>query len=292
MRTISLKTLSMAAALAAVLGAAAGGGGGEARAETTLEKARNAGYIRVGFPNQVPYAYATEKGKLTGADAELARMVVERMGIKEMDGVLTEFASLIPGLKAGRFDVVLAMFVNPKRCAEIAFAEPIYGIGQALVVKQDNPKKIMSYDDLISRDDVTFAIMSGAVQGIYAKKLNIPEARVKAFPDGPSAVAAVGTGRADAFGISSLSAQRLVEAAGDGAGVELVAGFADPVIDGKPARGYGAFGFRQADKDLLAAFNETLEGILGSPEHLATIKEFGFAEYNLPDKKTADLCAG
>lgn len=279
-------------AFVAMVGALIIAGVAGAAAETTLEKARTDGFIRVGFPNQVPYAYATEEGKLTGADAELARMVVERMGIKVMDGVLTEFASLIPGLKAGRFDVVLAMFVNPKRCAEIAFAEPIYGIGQALVVKQGNPKKIMSYDDLVSREDVQFAIMSGAVQGIYAKKLNIPEARVLSFPDGPSAVAAVGTGRADAFGISSLSARRLVEAAGSGAGVEIVSGFKDPVIDGKPARGYGAFGFRKADEDLLAEFNRALKEILGSPEHIATIKEFGFAEDNLPDKTTAELCSG
>ena len=289
MRVLDMKAM---AATAAVIGALMLSGGTAAVAQTTLEKARSEGYIRVGFPNQVPYAYATAKGQLTGADAELARMVVEHMGIGEMDGVLTEFASLIPGLKAGRFDVVLAMFVNPKRCVEIAFAEPIYGIGQALVVQAGNPKQIMSYDDLIQRDDVTFAIMSGAVQGIYAKKLDIDEDRVMAFPDGPSAVAAVGTGRADAFGISSLSARRLVEAAGENAGVELVSGFMDPVIDGKPARGYGAFGFRHQDEDLLAAFNAALDEILGSPEHLETIMGFGFAEDNLPDKSTAELCAG
>jgi polar amino acid transport system substrate-binding protein len=287
MKRFNLKLIRVVAAVVGALAISVG-----ALAETTLEKAKSNGYVRVGFPNQVPYAYATAKGQLTGADAELARMVVERMGIGEMDGVLTEFASLIPGLKAGRFDVVLAMFVNPKRCAEIAFAEPIYGIGQALVVQKGNPKSIMSYDDLISRDDVKFAIMSGAVQGIYAKKLNIPEGRVMGFPDGPSAVAAVGTGRADAFGISSLSARRLVEAAGPDAGVELVSGFKDPVIDGKAARGYGAFGFRKEDADLLAEFNAALSDILGSPEHLETIKSFGFAEDNLPDKKTAELCAG
>ena len=289
MRLISMKMLTAATSLAAAFMVA---GGADVMAETTLEKAKSNGYIRVGFPNQVPYAYATMKGKLTGADTELARMVFKSMGIKEMDGVLTEFASLIPGLKAGRFDGVLAMFVNPKRCKEIAFAEPIYGIGQGLVVKKGNPKKIMSYDDLISRNDLKFAIMSGAVQGIYAKKLNIPKARVMGFPDGPSAVAAVGSGRADAFGISSLSAGRLVEAAGSSAGVELVAGFKDPVIDGKPARGYGAFGFRLADKSLLADFNKHLKKILGSPKHLATIKEFGFGKYNLPDQTTSKLCGG
>ena len=76
------------------------GGDTNVKAETTLEKAKRNGFIQVGFPNQVPYAYATAKGKLTGADTELARMVFNSMGIKEMVGVLTEFASLIPGLKA------------------------------------------------------------------------------------------------------------------------------------------------------------------------------------------------
>jgi polar amino acid transport system substrate-binding protein len=289
MKTLSTKLLGATLALATITTMS---GIGDVAAQDSLARAKENGYIRVGFPNQVPYAYATAKGILTGADAELARQVIQGMGIKEMDGVLTEFASLIPGLKAGRFDMVLAMFVNPKRCAEIAFSEPIYGIGQALVVKSGNPKNIQSYDDLINRDDVKFAIMSGAVQGIYAKKLNIPSDRVLPFPDGPSAVAGVGTGRADAFGISSLSARRLVEAAGPDAGVELLAGFKDPIIDGKPARGYGAFGFRKEDKTLLAAFNETLAKVLGSPKHLETIKAFGFAEDNLPNKATADLCAG
>ena len=110
-------------------------------AQSTLERAIKDGFIRVGFPNQVPYAYADEKGVLTGADAVIARMVVQKMGIKEMDGVLTEFASLIPGLKAGRFDIVLAMFVNPQRCAQAAFSEPIYRVAQGIVVRQGNPRR-------------------------------------------------------------------------------------------------------------------------------------------------------
>jgi len=264
---------------------------GLALAESTFERIRAADYIRVGFPNQVPYAYATAEGVLTGADAEVARAVITRMGIAEMDGVLTEFASLIPGLKAGRMDMALAMFVNPTRCRQVAFSEPIYGIGQALIVPEGNPKGIGGYDDLIAREDVTFGIMAGAVQGIYAEKLGIPPERVKAFPDGTAAVDGVASGRVDSFGISSLSARRLVEAVGPGAGVELLEDFEDPVIDGKPARGYGAFAFRKADTELLDHFNAALAAFLGTPEHLALIAPFGFDESNLPDKTTEELCA-
>lgn len=264
--------------------------GGDASAQTVFERAKKDGFIRVGFPNQVPYAYANEKGVLTGADAEVARRVVQRMGIKEMDGVLTEFASLIPGLKAGRFDIVLAMFVNPARCQQVAFSEPFYGIGQGLIVKKDNPKKIMSWDDIVKRSDVSLAIMAGAVQGIYAQKLGIPDGRVASYPDGPSAINAVKTGRSDVFGISVLSARKMVETAGADSGVMLVSGFKDPIVDGKPARGYGAFAFRREDQDLLTEFNKALAGLLGTKEHLEVIKQFGFDENNLPDAKTADLC--
>jgi ABC-type amino acid transport substrate-binding protein len=168
----------------------------------------------------VPYAYADEKGVLTGADAVIARMVVQKMGIKEMDGVLTEFASLIPGLKASRFDIVLAMFVNPQRCAQVAFSEPIYRVGQGIIVRSGNPKKIRNYGDLIKQKDVKIAVMAGAVQTNILKKLGVPESRIVSFPDGPSAIAAVSAGRADVFTISDLPARRLLAAAGSSTQLE------------------------------------------------------------------------
>src|SRR5690606_12923904 len=113
---------------------------GAAVAQSTLEKAREQGYIRIGFANEAPYGYATPDGKLTGEAPEVAKAVLAKMGINEVDGVLTEFGSLIPGLKAGRFDIIAAgMFITPARCNEVAFSEPSYGIGQAFLVKEGNP---------------------------------------------------------------------------------------------------------------------------------------------------------
>ena len=53
--------------------------------------------MTIGFANEVPYAYATPEGKLSGEAVEVARTVLQNMGINEMQGVLTEFGSLIPG---------------------------------------------------------------------------------------------------------------------------------------------------------------------------------------------------
>ncbi len=260
-----------------------------ASAQDLLARLRASGTVRVGFPNQVPYAYADEAGTLTGADAEIARLVFARMGIKAMDGVLTEFAALIPGLRANRFDTVLAMFVTPARCAQVAFSEPIYAIGQGMVVKSGNPAAVTAYNDFVQKP-LRLAVMAGAAQAGYARALGIPEDRVVAFPDGPSAMAAVSAGRADAFGISDLPARRLLATAGPGSGLELVPGFPDPVIDGRPARGYDAFAFRPADTSLRDAFNVALADLKNEPQFLAAMAPFGFTQANLPDRTTQALC--
>ena len=91
---------------------------GAAHAQTTLERAKADGYIRVGFANEAPYGYATPDGKLTGESPEVVKAVLAKMGIAQVDGVLTEFGSLIPGLQAGRFDIIAAgMFITRCICA-------------------------------------------------------------------------------------------------------------------------------------------------------------------------------
>ncbi len=280
---------TLVASLATAALAARIGTGTAAAADDTLARLRAAGSVRVGFPNQVPYAYADESGALTGADAEIARLVFARMGIASMNGVLTEFAALIPGLRADRFDTVLAMFVTPARCAQVAFSEPIYAIGQGMVVKSGNAAGITGYDDFVLKP-LRLAVMAGAAQAGYAKALGIPQGRVIAFPDGPSAMAAVSAGRADAFAISDLPARRLLATAGAARGLQLVPDFADPVINGRPARGYDAFAFRPADTSLRDAFNQALAGLRETPQFLAAMAPFGFTRANLPDRTTQELC--
>ena len=121
----------------------------EPQEESTLERVKREGVVRVGFANENPYAYAKPDGTLSGEAVEVARAVFQAMGIDEMEGVLTEFGSLIPGLQAGRFDVITAgMYVNPNRCEQILFANPEYKIGEALVVEAGNPLGLNSYEDI------------------------------------------------------------------------------------------------------------------------------------------------
>src|SRR5438874_13035626 len=82
-------------------------------AETALERIKAQGYIRVGFANEAPYGFATPDGKLTGEAPEVAKAVLANMGITQVDGVLTEFGSLIPGLRPA------ASTSSPPACSSV-----------------------------------------------------------------------------------------------------------------------------------------------------------------------------
>jgi len=279
--TMVTRTLAAALVLCAATVAAA-------QADDTLATAKKNGYVRVGFANEAPFAYATPDGKLTGEAPEVARAVLKKMGIKEIDGVLTEFGSLIPGLKAHRFDIIAAgMFVNPQRCKEIAFSEPSYGIGEAILVKQGNPKSIHDLGSFAQNKDLKLAVMAGAVEGGYAKEVGVQQAQLEILPDQSSLLAAVEAGRADGAALTALS---IGEMAKKGTGVESTPPFGE--VNGKSVTGHGAFGFRKEDKDFVEAFNKELKAFIGSPEHLALVTPFGFGKGFLPTRSTEQLCSG
>ncbi len=259
-----------------------------ATAESTLEKAKKQGFITVGFANEIPYAYATPDGKLTGEAVEVARVILQNMGIKEMNGVLTEFGSLIPGLKAGRFDMITAgMYITPKRAMEVAFANPDYSIGEAIAVKQGNPLKLHSYKDIADNAKAKIAVMSGAIEIEYLEKSGVKKEQMVIVPDQPSGVAALQAGRADAITMTGPSLQAVLDSAKD-ASLERVQDFVQPEIDGKSIRGYGAAAFRKADQDFIDAYNQELEKLKQSGELLKILKPFGFTEQELPGDMTAE----
>ncbi len=260
---------------------------------STLEKARTQGVIKVGFANEKPYAYRTEDGKVTGEAVEIARYAFKQMGIEKIEPVLTDFGQLIPGLKAKRFDAITAgMYITPERCREVAFANPEYQIGEALAVKEGNPKNLHSYEDIAANPDVTVVVMQGAIEKQYLKKLGVKESQIKTVQDQPAALAMLKTGRVDAVTMNEPALREVMAAEGD-EGIETVKDFRQPVIDGKSVRGFGAAAFRPEDREMMEAYNKELKKMEESGKLLEIIKEFNFAEENLPGGKTAEeLCKG
>lgn len=267
--------------------------GGAATGGNTLQRIREAGVVRVGFANEAPYAFVdTQTGRLTGESPELARLVFRQLGVADLKGVLTEFGSLIPALKAGRFDVIAAgMYITPARCREILFSDPTYAIGEAFVVPAGNPLDLHGYRDLRDTEGATLGVVTGAIQLQYAHAVGIPDERIRIFPDAPSAVDGVAAGRASAYAGTALTVNDLLGKTS--APLERAMPFTDLTINDKVIKGYGAFGFRKGDKKFRDAFNQVLSATVGTPKHRELVEPFGFSRDMLPGGVTAgELCKG
>lgn len=259
-----------------------------------LERLRERGVVRIGYANEAPFAFMdSSRRRLTGEAPEIARVILQRMGLDRVEGVLTEFGTLIPGLKARRFDLIAAgMYITPLRCEQVEFSNPTYALGQAFLVAPGNPLGLHSYEDVAANPRARLGVVAGAIERRYARDTGVPDGQVVVFPDAPSALAGVETGRIDAYAATALTAGDLLQRAAS-ARVELAEPFRQPVIDGQPAVGYGAFAFHKADDELVAAFNRELDRFLGTPEHLELVEPFGFSTATLTHGMTAArLCAG
>lgn len=271
-----------------LLGAAALMSTGWAQAETTLERIQKQGYIRVGFANEAPYSFASADGKLSGESPAVFRHVMAQLGVKEVDGVLTEWGALIPGLRAGRFDAIVAsMYITPTRCKQIIFANPTYGIGEAFVVKANNPDGINTYADAVAKQK-KIAFVAGTAEIEHGRLAGMKRSQEVIVPDFAAAVANVKSGRASAAAFTSLTAQDL---ASKDSAIERATPFTF-AHEGKIYKGEGSFGFRPADTSLRDAIDVELAKFLGTPAHLAMVKPFGFDASNLPEKTAAQHCAG
>lgn len=277
---VSLRRLSLACTLLACAVASAG-----SYADTTLERIKSTGTVRIGYANEAPFAYTETSGKVTGESPEIATQIFTKMGVKKIEPVLTEWGALIPGLRAGRFDVIAAgMYITPPRCQQVIFTDPHYQIPDSLLVKKGNPKNLHSYADVKNNPEVKLAIMSGTAELGYARAEGVAEEQIVQVPDTTAQLQAVRAGRADASVGTALTMKGLAAKGGDS--VEAIADFKDD-----PSHiGYGALAFRPDDTDLRDAVNAQLKQWLGSAEHLATVKPFGFDQSNVTDKTAAALC--
>jgi polar amino acid transport system substrate-binding protein len=263
-----------------------------AEAQSPLEqKIAETGKVVIGIANEAPYGFTAQDGTVTGEAPEIAKHILGEMGVEEVEGVITEFGSLIPGLNAGRFDMIAAgMFLTPERCQQITFSEPTYGIGQAFLIKEGNPKNINNYEDVAENSDVTLAVMAGAIEGQYAQQAGVPMGQLLVVPDRAAGTAAVEAGRADAFALTSLTIGDIVAARGADAGLAMTDAFS--TVAGQNVKGHGGFGFRNEDAEFVDQFNQQLTDFIGTEEHLALVEPFGFGKDELPELTRDEICPG
>lgn len=280
---------TVAAAGPSVLAACSstGGGGGSG---SVLQNARQAGTIKIGIAGEAPYGFTDASGKVTGEAPEVARVVLQGMGIGNVSAEQVAFDSLIPALNARRYDMVCAgMNITPPRCQQAAFSIPDYSAKTAMLVPKGNPQGVQNFDD-VAKKNLKIAVLSAAVEQTYAQKSGVPAGDIQAFPDQNSLLQAVTSNRTYCAALTDISLHWLAKQ-NPSANVEVTPGF-DPVIDGQKVVSAGGFVFRQGENDILTAFNTGLQKAHADGSWLKAASPFGFGQANLPaaDLTTQKLC--
>lgn len=252
-----------------------------------LEDRINSGQtIRIGFANEMPFAYPGEDGSPKGFVNAAVIGVLANMGYTDIESVETEWGGLIPGLNAGQFDIITGgMNILNARCENIAFSEPIAKIGDGFIVAPGNPAGIATYAD-VQASGVTLVTGAGYSNIDAAKSAGVTEDQLMIVPGPTEILAAVKAGRADAGTGTYPTMKQLADSSGGA--VEIADNSARP----EDSFNWAGVGFRKVDQDFLDRFNAAQAAYLGSPQMMAAVAEYGYSDAMLPGDKTTEwVCA-
>ena len=147
-----------------------------------------------------PQEYIDPKtNKAAGFDIDLITAMAQRMGLK-VNIVPAKFDSLMDGLAARHFDVVIsAVSVTPDRQKQADFV-PYFNAGESLLVQAGNPKHITSTDDLCG---LAVGVQQGTIdQGVLQSssdnclEQDKPAITIIALEDQTAVIQLLSTGRA------------------------------------------------------------------------------------------------
>jgi ectoine/hydroxyectoine ABC transporter solute-binding protein len=177
-----------------------------------LEELQSDGSITIGIANEVPFGFVGEDGEATGIAPDVAKAVLQEMGIEQVDAQVVEFGQLIGGLQAGQFDMIAAgMYINEERAEQILFSDPDYCVAEGLAVAAGNPHGIVDYNSFVENPDLTLAVATGTVEVGYAEDAGIPDDQLSVFPDIDSMYEALEAGEVDAVTGTAATVQRQVD---------------------------------------------------------------------------------
>ena len=190
---------SLATALSAWLPAHAADLMADAKARGTLRIAMEGTYPPFNFKDP-------KTGQLAGYDVDVARLVAARLGLKPAF-VTTEWAAILAGLAAGKYDVIVSQVgINPKREQVFDFSRPYtYSSPQLIVRKNDSA----SYTALADLKGKKVGVGQGSVFEQQAKA--VPGIEVKSYPAAPENLQDLAFGRIDAALNDSLMVAYLLK---------------------------------------------------------------------------------
>lgn len=246
------------------------------------EKIQSSGEIKVGTePQTPPYDFYGEDNKtIIGLERELRDEMGARLGVKFTD-VPAQFASIIPGIQAGRFDMGMSAFGDFAEREKIVDVVNYMLEGTSIIVLEGNPKGVHKLKDACG-------LNAGAVQGsiplqlLDKQKTLCPADKplnVMQFPSNDQIKIALQSGRVDlSMDTTGVAAYSLQHQPAGNKKLELVPG-------AQYAVGYQAMLVGKDDPKLRDALAATMQSMIDDGSYAKIFEKWGLGENKL-DKVT------
>lgn len=167
-----------------------------ARADA-LDDILEAGVIRVGVAEFVPWTMRGPDGEVRGFEVDVARKIARDMGVRPRL-VAYEWEEIIPALRAGEIDMIAGgMAITPARALLVNFTRPISRSGVGLAAGIEKTRGVESLEAL-DREGVLIGTVAETLGAEVARTLFVA-ATVRPFPTAAEAEQALLDGRAHAY---------------------------------------------------------------------------------------------
>ena len=250
----------------------------------TLKKLKKQGYATVAVANEPPYSDIKSDGYVTGAAPDVARAVLEVLGVNELRAQVIMYGAMIPALQARRVDMATSgLYIKPGRCESIIYSEPDLCGAEAFAVPAGNPNNLLTYEDIGANPDLKMTTCAGCAEEKYALERGVSADQIVYFDTPPSGIKMLQQGRVDVFALSGLGTADLLKKTNDPS-IALVM----PVA-GVPMGCAGA-AFNMDDKEFRSEYNRALAFLKATGKFAAIIEPYGFSAAATATKSYLTQC--
>jgi len=219
-----------------------------------------------------PFNHRTDDGLVTGTDVELAKVVVEKLSLDAFEPIETEFAELLPGVKAGKWRMTTGLFATDERKQNAAFSIPIWALPDGLLVPAGNPKELVGYKSISKHKNCTLAVIRDQFQHRSAVEFGVPESHLRIYETYNDAANAVLEGNADTYASVGRAHTGYIDLHNESR-LEVIT---VPSSEKEPE--FGSFAFNKQDNDFRNEVDAVIRSYYGTDFHRTMMHFFGFSD--------------
>jgi ABC-type amino acid transport substrate-binding protein len=184
----------------------------------SLEQIKDAGKVVIGTTgNYRPYSYMDSNNQLTGYDIEWGEIIAQELGV-EAEFITGQFAGLLPGLSAGRFDIILSgVNITEERKQSIDFSIPYSMDGTVAVIKKGSN----ALQDITDIEGKIVGVNAGSAFDAAVREIGGYK-ELREYPGAAESFSDLIAGRIDVVAIGMISAGEYMLNSSQGDQIEVV----------------------------------------------------------------------